>query len=104
MPKFGDTPRFDGRSLCETCRSGQITTGLRSKDSLVLCRLGHNDAIPMPQPVTTCSDYDDKRIAPLWEMEKIAYRFSVDNRRKHAGFISPAEFKRRVKDGTEVDD
>lgn len=31
-------------------------------------------------------------------MEKIAYRFSVDNRKKTVGFLSPREWKELNKD------
>ena len=103
MSKFGDTPRFDSKSLCDSCRCSQVTTGLRLNDTRVFCRYG-GQTVVMPQPVLTCSDYDDKRTPALWELEKVAWRLSVDLNRKQAGFISPLEWKQRVKDGQEVED
>jgi hypothetical protein len=56
-------------------------------------------------PVRSCSDYDDKRIPSLWQMEKVAWRFSADNRKKTAGFLGPAAWKDRMKaDGQDPDD
>src|SRR5579872_2721225 len=104
MSKFGDTPRFDAKSLCGTCRCAQVTTGLQSKHSMVLCRMNGSQPIQVPQPVISCSDYDDKRMPAVWELEKIAWRLSGDKKANHAGFIDPTTWKRRVKDGLEAED
>ncbi len=110
MSRFGDTPFFGTSSLCATCRSAQNVSGFRLNDTFTICRTGTSDPLRMPQPVVKCSEYDDKRNPPIWQLEKIAWRFSPDDRKKIAGFgggdriYSPQEWKNRVKEGKETDD
>jgi len=52
--------------------------------------------------VRSCNDYEDKGQPALWQMEKIAWRFSVDNKRKAAGFLTPAQWKALGKDEDDV--
>jgi hypothetical protein len=104
MSRFGDTPKFGQPSLCATCRAGQNVTGPRFRDSATFCRLNGMEAISMPQPVYTCSDYDDRRQPSLWQLEKIAWRFSVDEKRKTAGFYNPVQHALRVAQGIEPAD
>lgn len=92
LKQFGDTPNFSTPSLCVTCRNGQNVKGQTSSDELTLCH-AHGCDVPIQFPVVQCSEYDDKRMPSIWEMEKIAWRFSVDNKRKKAGFLSPQDYK-----------
>lgn len=98
------TPNFSEPSLCLSCRCAQNVTGLRQNDSFTLCRMHGMDAIRIQQPVVTCSEYDDRRLPQLWQLEKIAWRFSIDDRKKTAGFITPQAWKAKVKDGKEISD
>jgi hypothetical protein len=40
----------------------------------------------------------------LWQMEKIAWRFSIDDRRKTSGFITPGAWKLLVEAGKESEE
>ena len=51
--------------------------------------------------VTFCNDYEDKRLPSLWQMEKVAWRFSIDQKKKTAGFVDPKKWKEK---GNEPDD
>jgi hypothetical protein len=105
MSKYGATPDFSKPSLCLSCRCAQNVSGHRLNDSFTICRIGGTDAVRMPQPVVKCSEYDDQAAAPLWQLEKIAWRFSVDDKKKTAGFLKPNEWRSKVKsEGGDPDD
>lgn len=76
-------------------------------DEITLCRASDSGVsnLRIFRPVVSCNSYDDKRIAPLYQMEKIAWRFSVDDKKKTMGFMKPADFKAKLKSsGHEEDD
>jgi hypothetical protein len=107
VPKFGDTPRFDGDSLCISCRYSHIIKGRGMNDEITLCRAGDSGMsnLRIDRPVMACNSYDDKRIPALYQMEKIAWRFSPDDKKKTMGFMKPSEFKAKQKaSGHEEDD
>lgn len=93
------TPNHSVKSLCVTCRHAQIVKGQRADESITLCGGGKGmESWRVRMHVSSCTDYDDKSRPPLWEMEKIAWRFSVDRASKRAGFMNPKEFKKRHPD------
>lgn len=90
----GGTPRHFGEHLCLSCSMCQHIRGTQLDQDMVLCHTrGGSPARQIKWTVTRCNDYEDKRQPALWQMEKIAWRFSVDNKRKKAGFITPSEWK-----------
>lgn len=57
--------------LCKSCGWGQVTTGYRDSDLLVICT-NTSPNIAVPFAVCDCSEYSDK-FRPGWEqMEKLA--------------------------------
>ena len=98
------TPNFSKPSLCVTCRFAQNIQGLRLNDQVTICRVNGTDPFRIAQPVLQCSEYDDQRQVPLWQMEKIAWRFSIDDRKKISGFLTPGAWKLRVDAGKETEE
>jgi len=86
MNKFGDTPNLTRPSLCASCRNAHYVRGRKLGEEFVFCNQHHTQVVQITFPVVECSTYDDKALPPLWELEKIAWKFSPDNARKTAGF------------------
>jgi len=84
-------------SLCRTCRHAMIVQGSRSSDDTIFCSAVHYKWSP-PTFVSRCSEYEDKRLASKWDMEKIAWTVTLDETRKVVGFMSPAERRKRGMD------
>lgn len=104
MPRFGDTPIFGQESLCKSCRCAHIVSGIQDKDTRVLCRFGQDKPILMHQPILKCTEYENREQPALWEMEKVAWRLLPGSTGKHAGFMTPGEFKAAVKRGKAEED
>jgi hypothetical protein len=90
----GGTANHSSSSLCTRCRQAHIIKDRNSGQTRQLCQ-SHGEMIEVPWNVWECNQFDDKSQTPLWEMEKIAWRFCVDDRRKTAGFLRPAEYRER---------
>lgn len=87
------TPRFDGESLCLTCRAAQVVRGLRFDEDRVYCR-----ALYPPRQmgaVRSCTTYDDKRTPSLHDFEMIAWQLVTDRTKGRIGFISAQELRER---------
>jgi hypothetical protein len=95
----GGTPKHHGEHLCLSCSCCQHIRGAQMDHDVVLCHTrGNSPPRHIKWVVTQCNDYEDKRQPALWQMEKIAWRFSVDNKKKTAGFLTPAQWKAMGKD------
>jgi len=95
----GGTPIHSIENLCVTCSCCQHVRGTQFTQELLLCHTrGNSPPRQITWKVTSCNDYEDKRMPQLWQMEKVAWRFSVDHKRKKAGFLTPAEWKSMGKD------
>ena len=98
---YDGTPHFSGTSLCRSCRQSRMIEGVRAEDACVFChsRCAGHPPMRVTWTVTRCNDYEDKATPTLWDMEKIAWRFSKDHRGpRGAGFLNPKEFKDRYPD------
>jgi hypothetical protein len=85
---FKIQPSIDG-SLCATCRDSQIVDFADGK-SVVHCHTrGAMKPIAIRGPVVRCNDYDDRRLAAKWDMEKIAWIVTTDKSGKTIGFAPP---------------
>ncbi len=105
MSKFGETPDFSAGSLCRTCRNGQVVKGRKFNEHITYCHSHGTDSTRITYQVASCTDYDDKRIPSLWQLEKIAWRFSIDNKKKTTGFYRPDDWKNKLKcEGKEDDE
>jgi hypothetical protein len=95
------TPNFTQTSLCRSCRNAHILEGLKAEDTHVFCHSRNAGYPPMrvTWTVTKCNDHENKATPTLWDMEKIAWRFSKDTRGgRGAGFLTPKEYKTRYPD------
>ncbi len=90
------TPDFFGPSLCVTCRNSHIMKGRGQNEELTLCRAGDGmKQLLITRPIVQCSEYENKSTPALWEMQKIAWKFSVDNTNRPAGFLNPKKWKEK---------
>lgn len=100
MRKVHDgTPIHSGPSLCHTCSCCQHVKGTGLTQEATFCHTrGNSPPLRITWKVTMCNDYEDKREPTLWQMEKIAWRFSVDNKKKTMGFLNPKSWKEKGND------
>lgn len=89
----GDTPIHSQTSLCLSCRCSQVTHGQSLDEDIVLCHNRGSEPWRVRIRVSECSDYEDKSLSPLWEMEKIAWRVSADKLSGRIGFLDPKQYK-----------
>jgi len=78
--------------VCFTCQHGMIVRGQAESQLAITCHSGMQ-SVPVRWHVTECSSYNDKSLPSLHSLEKIAWRFSVDDRKKTMGFLSAAQWK-----------
>ena len=99
------TSRQDTPALCATCTAALVIKGSRPSEMRVICQATFGVApLDITWHVTDCTSYQDKTIVSLVQMEKIAYRFSVDDRKKTMGFRTPEQWKAAHPDGGPGDD
>ena len=72
-------------NLCRTCTWGQVMTGYRESDVMVVCT-NSNPAFKVPFAVHNCTEFFDKG-KPDWEqMEKLAIEIEPARAPKTRGF------------------
>lgn len=71
-------------------------------EELVVCHL-FGDPLRIRGEVAECNMYEDRSQPTLHAMREIAWRVSSDKTRP-IGFLSPAEYRRRVKESGGEDD
>jgi len=77
-----------GENLCDTC------SYCTRVDDRSYCRVLQNregGPMPIPSPVSRCTDYDDKRLPALFDLRQQAWIF-VD-RPAQVGFVNPATYR-----------
>jgi len=80
--------------LCSTCRYATIAKGRTLREEVEFCsQMPHSDR-RIRFPVTSCTDYSDRRHPTLWHMEEIAWVLRSSPSRKTIGFVEA----RRLKD------
>lgn len=84
-------------SLCLTCRDGQVIKGARDREEFQWCH-AHGTTKRITWKVMDCSEYDNKSQPGLWQLEKIAWRFCKDDKRKTTGFLDAKQFKEKFPD------
>jgi hypothetical protein len=88
--------------LCNRCSWGQVITGYRESDVLVICN-NTSPNIVVPFTVYDCTEFSDKHKPTYEQMKKLAVDFQPLRISKTAGFRS-IETLRPVKVGDEDDD
>lgn len=80
---YGGTP-VGTASLCDSCVYSRLIRGYSERERIVYCDRLY-DPIAIPFRVAECSDYSDKRLPHIDELEKIALTIEVKGR--GAGFL-----------------
>lgn len=78
--------------LCFTCLNGMVVRGQAESQLAITCQAGMYP-VPVRWHVSECNSYSDKSLPSLHSLEKIAWRFSVDDRKKTMGFVNAAQWK-----------
>jgi hypothetical protein len=89
----GGTADHGASSLCLSCRWATVIRGPRLSQEIVECSQLSYHARRVSFPVVQCSDYSDRRIPSIREMEEIAWILRSDSLRKRVGFIRSSELE-----------
>lgn len=89
----GGTADHGAPSLCLSCRWATIVRGPRLSNEIVECAQLSYTARRITFPVMQCSDYADRRLASLREMEEIAWVLRSDTLRQRVGFVPSNELE-----------
>ena len=89
----GGTPINGDHSLCDSCRHSRIVRGRSLDEELVFC-----DASPMRTAVvsfkvTSCSDYDDRKLPSYWELMQTAWILQPGAGKRPAGFVRASDLQ-----------
>jgi hypothetical protein len=87
------TARDDEPSLCLSCRHATIIRGRNLHDEIVDCGMLYGDRSRIRFPVTSCSNYSDRRQPTLRQMEEIAWVLRTDRARKPIGFVPARDLR-----------
>jgi hypothetical protein len=74
-------------SRCDSCVYSRIIRGYSQSEKITLCDRMF-EPIRIPFPVRECSDYVDKRLPCVEDLEDIAWLLRSKSAGKNAGFIS----------------
>jgi hypothetical protein len=77
-------------SQCDTCVYARIIRGYSESEKITLCDRIFQ-AIHIPFRVRECSDYVDKRLPCIEDLEEIGWLLRSKSAGKSAGFVSVAE-------------
>ena len=91
----GGTANHGEPSLCLTCRYATIVKGLSQHDEIVECAQLSYGRNRIAFPVTTCTEYSDRRLPSLRAMEEIAWILRSDPKKNTIGFVKRSDMTRR---------
>jgi hypothetical protein len=60
----------------------------------VYCDALPTQHMPLREPMTQCSSYEDKTRPQMYEMEAMAWMVTTDRKTKQIGFKSPTELEK----------
>ena len=84
---YGGTP-VGQASRCDTCVYARIIRGYAHSEKITICdRIFH--PLHIPFPVRECSDYVDKRLPCIEDLELMAWELRSKSAGHRAGFVSP---------------
>lgn len=87
---YGGTP-VGQASQCDTCVYARIIRGYSESEKITLCDRIFQ-AVHIPFRVRECSDYVDKRLPCIEDLEDIAWQLRSKSAGKRAGFVGVAQF------------
>jgi hypothetical protein len=73
-------------SLCSSCRHAMVTKGARLGEELVRCGVRWQ-LVAISFRVTSCTEYQDRALPTLDDMEEIAWSLRSTPRGKKVGFV-----------------
>ncbi len=77
----------DGQSLCRTCSYVHMQKGYRDSEELIFCTYrSWNAPRPVPFKVRDCTDYTDRDVPDMSDMEEMALTINPEPTLKRAGF------------------
>lgn len=79
--------------LCSTCRYATIARGRTLREEVGFCSQMPFGDRRIRFPVTSCTDYSDRRHLTLWHMEEIAWVLRSSSNRKTIGFVEARRLK-----------
>jgi hypothetical protein len=89
---YGGT-KVGTESLCDSCVYVRMIKGYAESERITICdRLFEPMRIPFK--VSECSDYSDKRLPAVEDMEQIAWMLVTNKPGRPVGFVPAAEFQR----------
>jgi hypothetical protein len=88
--KFTAAPPVGQISQCDTCVYARIIRGYSESEKITLCDRIFQ-AIHIPFRVRECSDYVDKRLPCIEDLEEIAWQLRSKSAGKRAGFVGVAK-------------
>lgn len=89
----GGTVQHGETSLCVTCRHATMIQGTSLRERVVDCGQLYGPDRRINFAVTSCTDYSDRRLPSLYDMESIAWVLRTDAKRKTIGFVRARELK-----------
>ena len=92
-----------GASLCRTCKHAHIQLGYADSEMEVRCGYNFENPRLVPFIVRECTDFTDKLMPAVWEMEKIAIIIDVSRFNLNAGFASAKAGSAKTGAGTDED-
>lgn len=88
---YGGTVRHHGgASLCQSCRWATVMETRNTQ--LVYCGVIDRSS-PLPQPVVSCSNHDDKSTPTRQDYEKSAWILNTSRSGEVIGFVNPRQWK-----------
>lgn len=88
---YGGTP-VGQASQCDTCVYARIIRGYSESEKITICDRIY-EAIRIPFRVRECSDYVDKRLPCIEDLEEIAWQLRSKSAGKTAGFVAITELR-----------
>lgn len=88
---YGGTP-VGQNSKCDTCVYARIIRGYSESEKITICDRIF-EPIPIPFRVRDCSDYMDKRLPCVEDLEDIAWVLRSKSAGSRAGFIRSTQAK-----------
>ena len=87
--------------MCGTCRNSHRQRSAHSNESFTVCRVTEK---LIEGRVAECSSYEDVRLPTLMSMNQIAWRVASDKQNRKAGFLSPADYRKKKKADGDADE
>jgi len=91
------------KRLCDSCRNSMIMTDSTGREHIKCIQLSKNLNMEMsgyenvPGRIVECSEYKDKNVQTLYELNQIAWVLEHDEKKKPMGFKPPMSEDERIR-------